>query len=123
MITERVRRAAASSMCSRSSSAGGMISRSLSLNQRVCTPRLASTSSRRLTSSIRATLRSVVRPRLSSEAHSSATPAFFEVLTSIEPDKVVGPLTRRWVGPAPSETISESSAAPMRANICRERFW
>ena len=30
---------------------------------------------------MRATLRSVVRPRLSSEAQSSATPAFFEVLT------------------------------------------
>ena len=76
-----------------------------------------------MTSSIRATLRSVVRPRLSSEAHSSATPAFLEVLTSMVPDSVVGPVTRRCVGPAPSATISESSAAPMRASISRERFW
>ena len=84
---------------------------------------LPSTSSSRLTSSIRATLRSVVRPRLSSDAQSSATPAFLEVLTSIVPDSVVGPVTRRWVGPAPSATISESSAAPMRASISRVRFW
>ena len=124
MITERVRRAASSSMWSRSSSAGGTISRSLSsLSQRVCTPRLPSTSSSRLTSSIRATLRSVVRPRLSSEAHSSATPAFLEVLTSMLPERVVGPVTRRWVGPAPSATISESRAAPIRASISSERFW
>ena len=69
-----------------------MISRSPSSPiQRVWTPRLPSTSSRRLTSSIRATLRSVVRPRFSSEAHSSATPAFLEVLTSISPESVVGP--------------------------------
>ena len=84
---------------------------------------LASTSSSRLTSSMRATLRSMVRPRLSSEAHSSATPAFFDVLTSIDPDSVVAPMTRRWVGPAPSETISESSASPMRASMSRDRFW
>ena len=76
-----------------------------------------------MTSSIRATLRSVVRPRLSSDAQSSATPAFFEDFTSIDPDSVVGPVTRRWVGPAPSDTISESSASPMRASISSERFW
>ncbi len=123
-MTERVRRAAVSSTASRRSSLGGMISRSLSaLSQRVCTPRLPSTSSRRLTSSMRATFRSVVRPRLSSEAHSSATPAFLEVFTSMLPVSVVGPLTRRCVGPAPRATISESSAAPMRASISRERFW
>ena len=103
---------------------GGMISRSPSSPiQRVWTPRLPSTSSRRLTSSIRATLRSVVRPRLSSEAHSRATPAFLEVLTSISPESVVGPVIRRWVGPAPSATISESRAEPIRATISRERFW
>ena len=84
---------------------------------------LASTSRSRLTSSMRATRRSVVRPRLSSEAQSSATPAFFEDFTSIEPDSVVGPVTRRCMGPAPSETISESSASPMRASISRVRFW
>ena len=123
-MIERVRRAESASMWSRSSVRGGTISRSLSsLSQRHCTPRLVSTSSRRLTSSIRATLRSVVRPRLSSVAHSSATPAFFEVFTSISPDSVVGPLTRRWVGPAPRATISESRAAPIRASISRERFW
>ncbi len=66
MMIERVRRAASSSMRSRSRSAGGTISRSLSsLSQRVCTPMLASTSRSRLTSSMRATRRSVVRPRLS----------------------------------------------------------
>ena len=79
---------------------GGTISRSLSaLIQRVCTPRLPSTSSRRLTSSIRATLRRIVRPRLSSEAQSRATPAFLDVFTSMLPDRVVGPVTRRCSGP------------------------
>ena len=34
-----------------------------------------------------------------------------------------GPVTRRCVGPAPRATISESSAAPMRASISRVRFW
>ncbi len=122
-MTERVRRAASSSILVRSNSLGGMISRSFSaLIQRVCTPRLSSTSSRRLTSSMRATLRSVVRPRLSSEAHKSATPAL-DVFTSMLPDSVVGPLTRRWVGSAPSATISESSAAPIRASISSDRFW
>ena len=52
---------------------------------------LASTSRIRWTSSIRATLRSVVRPWLSSAAHSSATPAFLRDFTSIEPDSVVPP--------------------------------
>ena len=75
-----------------------------------------------MTSSIRATLRNVVFPRLSSEAQSSATPAFLEVLTSISPERVVGPVTRRWVGPAPRATISESSAEPIRATISKERF-
>ena len=123
-MIERVRRAAGSSMLARSSSAGGTISRSLlELSQVVSTPREFSTSRSRLTSSMRATRRSVVRPLFSREAHSRATPAFLEVLTSIEPDSVVGPVTRRWVGPAPRATISESRAAPMRASISRERFW
>ena len=51
---------------------------------------LSSTSSSRLTSSMRATRRSVVRPRLSREAHSSATPAFLEVFTSMLPESLVG---------------------------------
>ena len=120
----RVRRAAVSSIASSLSSLGGTISRSFSsLSQRVWTPRLASTSRIRLTSSMRATARSVVRPRLSSEAQSRATPAFLEVLTSMAPDSVVGPVIRRWVGPAPSATISESRAAPIRASISSERFW
>ena len=72
---------------------------------------------------MRATLRSVVRPRLSSEAQSRATPAFFDVFTAMEPESVVGPLTRRCTGPAPRATISESSAAPILASISRERFW
>ncbi len=124
-MIERVRRAAPASIAARSSVAGGTISRSLSaFSQVVCTPMLLSTSSSRLTSSIRATRRSVVRPRLSSEAQSSATPAFFDDFTSIEPASLVGPVTRRCVGPtAPSETSSESSASPIRAIISRERFW
>ncbi len=77
----------------------------------------------RLTSSMRATLRRVVRPRFSSEAHSSATPAFFDVFTSMLPDRVVGPVTRRWTGPPPRDTISLSRASPMRASISRLRFW
>ena len=72
---------------------------------------------------MRATLRSTVLPRLSSEAQSRATPAFLEVLTSMEPESVVGPVIRRCTGPAPSATISESRAAPMRASISSERFW
>ena len=61
----------------------------------------------RLTSSMRATLRSVVRPRLSSDAQSSATPAFFDDFTSIEPDSMVPPTTRRCIGACrPSETSS-----------------
>ena len=123
-MIERVRRAASSSMLARSSSAGGMISRSLlALSQRVSTPMLPSTSRSRLTSSIRATLRSVVRPLFSREAHNRATPAFFDVFTAMVPDSVVGPVTRRWAGPAPRETISESRDAPMRASISSVRFW
>ncbi len=72
----------------RSRRSGAISSRSLSaLSQRYRTPMLASTSRMRLTSSIRATLRSVVRPLLSSDAHSSATPAFLLDFTSIEPDE------------------------------------
>ena len=40
---------------------------------------------------MRATLRRIVRPRLSSEAQSRATPAFLDVLTSMLPERVVGP--------------------------------
>ena len=84
-MIERVRRAAASSMLAQVELLGrddlevvvGV--EPAGLRRRGC----SSTSSSRLTSSMRATLRSVVRPRLSSEAHSSATPAFLEVLTSI----------------------------------------
>ncbi len=65
----------------------------------------------------------MVRPRLSSDAHSSATPAFFEVLTSMLPDSVVGPLTRRCIGPPPMLTNGSSSASPIRASISRETFW
>ena len=71
---------------------------------------------------MRATLRSVVRPRLSSEAHSSATPAFLEVLTSIAPDSVVPPTTRRCCGPAAEGDDLGVEASPMRASISRVRF-
>ena len=123
-MIERVRRAATSLMLSRSSVAGGMISRSFSaLSQRERTPMLSSTSSSRLTSSMRATRRSVVRPRLSSDAQSSATPAFFEVFTAIEPCRRVGPTTRRWVGPCPMLTSGLSRASPIRASMSSDRFW
>ena len=123
-MIERVRRAAAASIPARSRLAGGTISRSLSaLSQRVRTPMLSSTSSSRWTSSILATRRSVVRPRLRSAAHSRATPAFLEVFTSMLPESVVGPVTRRCVGPAPSWTMGLSRASPIRAIISKVRFW
>ena len=81
------------------------------LSQRNLTPMDSSTSSSRLTSSMRATLRSTVVPALSRDAHSRATPAFLLDFTSMAPDSVVPPLTRRWLGPdAPTLTSSESSA-------------
>lgn len=87
MMMERVRTAASASMAAMSSSAGGTSSRSTpSLIQRVRTPMEFSTSSRRYTSSMRATRRSTVRPLFSSEAHSSATQAFLLVLTSMAPE-------------------------------------
>src|SRR5665811_2174091 len=69
MITVRVRRAASTSIPERSRAAGGVISRSLlSGSHRARTPMLTSTSTIWLTSSIRARLRKVVRPWLSSGA-------------------------------------------------------
>ena len=122
----RVRRAASSSIAVRSRCSGAIELEVVVLVEPgvAGTPMLASTSRMRLTSSIRATLRSVVRPLLSSAAHSSATPAFLLDLTLIEPDSVVPPTTRRCIGPeTPSETISESRASPIRASISRVRFW
>ena len=85
-MIERVRRAASSSIASRSSSAGGTISRSTPpLIHRVRTPMEPSTSRRRYTSSMRATRRSTVRPLFNKVAHSSATHAFLLVFTSIDP--------------------------------------
>ncbi len=123
-MTVRVRRAAATSMCSRSSVSGGMISRSfVPGSQRVRTPIEASTSRMRLTSSMRARLRSVVRPRLSSEAQSRATAAFLDVLTSMEPLSFRPPTMRRCCGPEwPRETNSESRASPILASMSRLRF-
>ena len=123
-MTVRVRRAAATSMASSRSCVGGVISRSLlSGSHRVRTPIEASTSRIRLTSSMRARLRSVVRPRLSRDAQSSATAAFFDVLTSIEPDRCLPPTMRRCWGPEwPTETNSESSASPILASMSRLRF-
>ena len=84
-MTVRVRRAASMSMPARSRRAGGTISRSLlSGSQRTRTPIEVSTSMIRLTSSMRARLRSVVRPLLSRLAHSRATAAFLLVLTGID---------------------------------------
>ncbi len=101
MMIERVRRAAAASMASRSTSAGGTISRSTPpLIHRVRTPMEPSTSRRRYTSSMRATRRSTVRPLFNKVAHSSATHAFLLVFTSIAPDSRRPPTTRRCIGPA-----------------------
>ena len=78
----------------------------------------------RSTSSMRASLRSVVVPLFRSEAQSRATPAFFDDFTSIEPDRVVPPSTRRCIGAlGPIETMSLSSAAPTRASMSMVRFW
>ncbi len=124
MITVRVRRAASMSMLARSRRAGGTISRSLlSGSQRTRTPIEVSTSMIRLTSSMRARLRSVVRPLLSRLAQSRATAAFLLVLTGIEPESLRPPTIRRCWGPLwPSETNSLSSFSPTRASISRERF-
>ena len=82
-----------------------------------------STSRIRLTSSMRARLRSVVRPRLSSDAQSSATAAFLDVLTSIEPLSFWPPTMRRCCGPEwPRETNSESRVSPIWASMSRLRF-
>ena len=123
-MIDRVRRAASTSMASRSRCRGTTISRSRpSVDQVARTPTERSTSTMRSTSTIRATLRSRVVPRLSSDAHSSATAPFLLVLTSIRPLRVWPPCTRRWVrcGP-PSVTMGESSAAPMRVSISRLTF-
>ena len=72
---------------------------------------------------MRATLRSTVVPVFSSEAHSSATPAFFEDFTSIAPDSVVSPWTRRLLGPElPRPTSSESRAEPILETVSSVRF-
>ncbi len=124
-MTVRVRRAASMSIASMSSLAGGMISRSLVPgSQRVLTPIEPRTSTIRLTSSMRARLRRVVRPLFSKAAHRRATAAFLEVLTSMVPESCLPPSTRKWVGwEWPRETNSLSSASPMRASISRLRFW
>ena len=124
MMTVRVRRAASMSMPAMSSRAGGMISRSLlSGSQRTLTPIEVRTSMMRLTSSMRARLRRVVRPLLSRLAHRSATAAFLLVFTGIEPDSFLPPTIRRCCGPEwPSETNSLSSFSPTRASISSERF-
>ncbi|MNW58117.1 hypothetical protein D3C74_359640 [compost metagenome] len=77
----------------------------------------------RSTSTMRATRRSVVRPRLSSDAQSRATAPFFEELTSMRPDSSCPPLTRRCecLG-APNVMISESRAALIRASMSRLTF-
>ncbi len=123
-MTVRVRRAASTSMPARSRRAGGVISRSLlSGSQRTRTPIEVSTSMIRLTSSMRARLRSVVRPLFNRLAHSRATAAFLLVLTGIDPDSLRPPTIRRCCGPLwPSETNSLSSFSPTRASISSERF-
>ena len=60
---------------------------------------------------MRATLRSVVRPRLSRAAHSRATAAFFDDFTTTLPRSGRPPSTRRWVGPVGPRLISSLSSA------------
>ena len=82
----RVRRAASASIPARSRSSGTTRVRSWPVSSQVAeTPIERSTSRMRSTSTIRATLRSVVRPRLSSAAHSRATAAFFDDFTATLP--------------------------------------
>lgn len=123
-MTLRVRRAASTSMLSRSSRSGGVISRSRpSPSQRVPIPMLSSTSMMRLTSSMRAMPRRVVFPLFSRLAHSSATLAFLLDRTSMLPLSCWPPLTRRCTGLCgASETICLSSDSPIRAIISRLRF-
>ena len=120
----RVRLAAAISISSRWRVRGGMISRSLCSSQRQRTPMLSSTSMIRLTSSIRATRRSVVLPLLRRLAQSRATAAFLLVFTSISPWSELPPLMTKFVLPALlMRTISLLSTSPMRAIISRLMFW
>src|SRR5699024_12576145 len=65
-------------------------------SHRVCTPIEVSTSRMRLTSSMRARLRSVVRPLFRSEAHSRATAAFLLVLTSMRSEEHTSELQSRF---------------------------
>ena len=66
----------------------------------------------------------VVRPRLGSVAHSRATAAFLEVLTSMAPDNLAPPTIRRCCGREfPRVTNSRSKASPMRASISSDKFW
>src|SRR5690625_6711759 len=124
MMMLRVRRAASTLMEPRSRVSGTWISRSLSsYSHRTDSPLEVSTSSSRLTSSMRATLRSTVVPVFSREAHSRATPAFLLDFTSMEPLSVVCPCTRRWLGPAePRPTSSESRAVPIFEMVSRVKF-
>src|SRR4051794_9790883 len=83
-----------------------------------------STSRMRSTSTMRATLRSVVRPRLSSAAQRSATAAFFDDFTATLPRSGCPPATRRWVGPVGPRLISSlSSATDSRPSSSSVRFW
>ena len=122
---EPVGRAAAASIAARLSRAGRITSNcDRSGDQVVWTPMLVSTSTSRFTSSIWAMPRSTVRPWLSRAAHIKATAAFFEDRTAIEPRSVVGPSTRKWVGPlGPALINGLSRAVAIRLIISRLRFW
>ncbi len=124
-MTLRVRRAASTSMAPRSSWSGRTSSRSLpSFSQVARTPMLVSTSTIRLTSSIRAMPRITVRPRLIRLAQSRATAAFLEERTAIRPESFTPPWTRRCRGPfGPTEIRGDSSASAMRLTMSRLRFW
>src|SRR5215218_6931533 len=125
MMMLRVRRAASASIPARSSSSGTTRVRSWPAAFQVAeTPIERRTSRMRSTSTMRATLRRVVRPRLSSAAQSRATAAFLDDFTAMLPRSGLPPATRRWVGPVGPRLISSlSSATDSRPRSSRVRFW
>ena len=88
-----------------------------------CTPMDRSTATIRSTSTIRATPRKVVRPRLSSEAHSRATAPFLEDFTVMVPERFCPPVTRRWEARGrPRLSRSASKAWLIRPSSSTDRF-
>ena len=123
-MTLRVLRAASASIASRLSFAGRRIRSAERPSTQVhSTPMLSRTSTSRLTSSIRAMPRSVVVPWFRSDPQSSATAAFLDERTSIDPLSRRPPWIRTCTAPLPAAMISLSRADAMRLIISSDRFW